>query len=302
MCKDDKMLIISDSDLDGIGAIVVAKTIFPNIEYITPERNLINETVKDVINSGKYNTIFMTDCSISDEDVELIVCEFVSKGNKFVLLDHHKSAIHLNKYEWSKIKVETDGFKHSGTELMFSHLKELGYNMDALAEFSEMVRCYDTWDWANLNKPEPERLNVLYWNYEEKELFVQNMVNRISKGLPLINEKDNAVIDTIKNLDKKYIEERKEMFSIKYYDKYKVAVLFTDRCVSQLGNIICKENEDIDFCCLVDLNRSKISMRCVKDSVDVSEIAKRFNGGGHAKAAGFVLADGMKDNVVSLIF
>ena len=32
------------------------------------------------------------------------------------------------------------------------------------------------------------------------------------------------------------------------------------------------------------------------------EIAKRFNGGGHAKAAGFVLADGMKDNVVSLIF
>ena len=33
MLNSKKILIISDSDLDGIGAIVVAKSIFPEIEY-----------------------------------------------------------------------------------------------------------------------------------------------------------------------------------------------------------------------------------------------------------------------------
>lgn len=302
MFKNKKMLIISDSDLDGVGAIVVAKTIFPEIEYITPERNMLNKAVREAIESGKYDSIFMTDCSPSDEDVEVLINSFEEKGNSFVLLDHHKTAIYLNKYNWSKVKVETDGFKHSGTELIYSYLKDLGYNVENLAEFSEMVRCYDTWDWQRLNMMEPEKLNTLYWSYSDKDVFIEDMINKIINNLPLINEKDEIIIDTIRKSDEKYIEERKEMFSVAYYNDYKVAVLYTDRCVSQLGNIICKENEDIDFCCLIDLNRSKVSMRCVKDDVDVSEIAKRFSGGGHAKAAGFVLTNDIRNEVLKLIF
>lgn len=301
MCENKKMLIISDYDLDGTGAIVVAKTVYPKIEYVSPERSMLDEAVKEAIKSDEYDVIFMTDCSISNEETEQVIEEYVSKGNAFILLDHHKSALHLNKYSWSHVKVETDGFKHSGTELIYSHLKKLGFDVDNLAEFVELVRCYDTWDWANLNKPEPEMLNILYWNYEDRDTFINDMIARVYNELPLMNEKDNAVVNTIKNLDEKYIEERKTMFSTKSYGEYKIAVLFTDRCVSQLGNIICKENEDIDFCCLVDLNRNKVSMRCVKDSVDVSEIAKRFGGGGHAKAAGFVFTDDTKEKILSMI-
>ena len=302
MCENKKMLIISDNDLDGTGAIVVAKTAFPYIEYITPERNLLNKAVEDAILSDKYDYIFMTDCSISDENTEHIVEEYVSKGNKFILLDHHKSALHLNKYEWAQVKVETDGLKHCGTELIYKYLLDLGFKMDGLEEFVEMVRSYDTWDWARTNNPVPERLNILYWNYSDKEKFISDMVIRGIYKLGLMSDRDNAVVDTVKRMDDKYIEERKTMFTSKTYGKYNVAVLFTDRCVSQLGNIICKENEDIDFCCLVDLNRNKVSMRCVKDTVDVSQIAQMFNGGGHSKAAGFVFADDIKDKVMNLIF
>ena len=34
---------------------------------------------------------------------------------------------------------------------------------------------------------------------------------------------------------------------------------------------------------------TKVSLRAFHDTVDVSEIAKKFGGGGHRKAAGFIL-------------
>lgn len=301
MCEKKQILIISDSDLDGVGAVVVAKKVFPSIKYIFPERDMLNSSVEEAISSGEYGCIFMTDCAVSNEHTEHMIEEYVAEGNKFILLDHHKSALNLNKYKWSHVKVETNGFKHCGTELIYSFLKDLGLNLDELDEFVELVRSYDTWDWANTNNPIPERLNTLYWNYGDKDIFIQTMIDRVSSNAVLINDKDNAIIDTIKRIDEKYIEARKTMFVSKFYGEYKVAVLFTDRCVSQLGNIICKENKDIDFCCLVDLNRCKVSMRCVKDTVDVEEIARKFNGGGHSKAAGFVLTQDIKNKIMDLI-
>ena len=38
-----------------------------------------------------------------------------------------------------------------------------------------------------------------------------------------------------------------------------------------------------------DANHTKVSLRAFHDAVDVSEISKRFGGGGHRKAAGFQL-------------
>ena len=38
-----------------------------------------------------------------------------------------------------------------------------------------------------------------------------------------------------------------------------------------------------------DIKRTKVSLRSFHDHIDVSEIAKDFQGGGHKKAAGFTL-------------
>jgi len=42
--------------------------------------------------------------------------------------------------------------------------------------------------------------------------------------------------------------------------------------------IVLKESKD---------NTYKVSMRSLNEKIDVAEIAKKFNGGGHRKAAGF---------------
>lgn len=299
--KFNKAFIISDSDLDGAGAVVLANLLFPDIKFAIPNRDLINETLIQAINSKKYNTILMTDCSPTGEDTINAINEFVNAGNDFVLLDHHKTALELNKYSWSKVKVETDNHKHCGTELLYLYFKELGIDVSKYSEFVELVRSYDTWDWFSNGDIMPEKLNRLYY-FLGLEKFILNMAYKIFNNRPLFSKEDDIVLSTIDSLDNQYIEERKTMFEVIDYEGLKVAVIFTDRCVSKLGNIICRENPDIDFCCLVDLNRQKCSMRSLEGKTDVSVIAKKYNGGGHAQASGFSLNDKAKQYLLKYIF
>lgn len=87
MEKFNKAFLISDTgDLDGSSAVVVAKMLFPEIMYSTPERENINTVLKEAIESGKYSTILMTDCSPTGTDTIEMINKFVEEGNTFVLL------------------------------------------------------------------------------------------------------------------------------------------------------------------------------------------------------------------------
>ena len=60
--------------------------------------------------------------------------------------------------------------------------------------------------------------------------------------------------------------------------------------MSEIGATLAK---DCDFAMIWyydhDSSNYKVSLRAFHDTMDVSEIAKSFGGGGHRKAAGFVL-------------
>lgn len=300
--KFNKALQISDGDLDGGGAITLSKTLFPDMDYIVPkERSMINQEVEKAINSGKYSTIIMTDCSPSDDSTIELINKFVEEGNEFVLLDHHKTALGLNKYSWSRVKVETDGLKHCGTELLYRYYEELGIDVKHLEEFAELVRSYDTWDWSINRYKKPEDLNKFYY-YLELDAFIEDISFKLNNSLDLLDEKDYIALSVIELMDNRYIESKKDKFNVVDYNGMNVAVLFTDRCVSKLGNIICQENPEIDFCCLVDLNRDKCSMRTIKDEIRLSEIAKKYGGGGHDEASGFIMSPEVKQYLLNNIF
>lgn len=58
--------------------------------------------------------------------------------------------------------------------------------------------------------------------------------------------------------------------------------------VSDAGNILAKHNPNLFGICYYDgLTGRNFSLRSVEGGRDVSEIAKQFGGGGHARAAGF---------------
>lgn len=300
----DKTLLLMHDDLDGIGVKIVGKSIFEeykdvNVDYISSSLDTIDGKLQQAIKSGKYRVIIMADASPNDESVELIN-KYIEDGHEFVLLDHHKTALHLNKYPWATIKVETNGKKHCGTELLNEYFLNIPHKRDFnksnfIPKFVEVVRKYDTWEWFYEGYNEANDLNTLYY-FLGQERFEQEMLDAIRWNYDsVIPDKFKNTINTIKKIDRDYIEDKKHQIKRVKYNDTNIAVVFADKCSSVLGNEICQENDDIDFCCIVDLNTNKCSLRSKVSKTDVSIIAKNYNGGGHTNAAGFTFKS-IKDN------
>ena len=77
------------------------------------------------------------------------------------------------------------------------------------------------------------------------------------------------------------------------YQGMEVMVVNSSHWMSEIGNRL---SHDCDFAVIWyydhEDRKIKVSLRAFHDNVDVSEIAKRFGGGGHKKAAGFALPAG----------
>ena len=59
------------------------------------------------------------------------------------------------------------------------------------------------------------------------------------------------------------------------------------------------EFAEVDFVAVVDV-RGRVSYRNIKECVDLNNVAKRFNGGGHGKAAGSALTQELREKLISL--
>ena len=86
-----------------------------------------------------------------------------------------------------------------------------------------------------------------------------------------------------------------EKASSRKYNELDVLVVNSSHWMSEIG---ARLSPDCDFAIIwyydhEDLN-IKVSLRSFHEYIDVSEIAKRFGGGGHKKAAGFQLPGDMR--------
>jgi oligoribonuclease NrnB/cAMP/cGMP phosphodiesterase (DHH superfamily) len=91
----------------------------------------------------------------------------------FTLIDHHETAIYLNKYWWCNVQIEDGIEKVSGTSLFYNYLKEndlIVYEKD-VSKFVEKVKRYDTWSWkTKYDDIEAKQLNDLLYIYGKKIL------------------------------------------------------------------------------------------------------------------------------------
>lgn len=100
----------------------------------------------------KKTSLLITDLSVNDENKEKLN-EFYLAGGKVQLIDHHKTALHFNEHEWGHVVVEDkEGKLTSATSLLYEYLleQELMEPSSAIAEFVELVRQYDTWEWEKM--------------------------------------------------------------------------------------------------------------------------------------------------------
>lgn len=283
-------------DLDGIGCGIIGNLAFENIDIEYCNYNDINEKVQEFIknNRDNFDKVFITDISVNEETADMIHKNYQEDSelflNHFVLLDHHPTALWLNKYSWCKIQIEDNLEKTCGTEIFYDLLKKndcIKYN-ETLDTFVEKVKRYDTWLWKEkYNDKTPKVLNDLFYIYG-KERFIENMIYKIKNNRGLLSISDFDVINLEQDRIDRYIKSKSEKIIIKELklDRvYKFGIVTGEQHISEMGNRLAEENPDLDFIAIVNFNT--VSLRTVKDDVNVGIIAKHFKGGGHPKASGF---------------
>lgn len=297
--------LITHNDLDGIGCEIVFKLLYGNeVDVFSLGYNEVNNIVEQSLEElrlGTYEELFITDLSINEELAKIIDKE----GLKVQLLDHHPSAIHLNEYSFAQVIINlSNGLKNSGTYLSFCNLmddlidKEL-YN-ESLEDFVELVRQYDTWEWKEIFKnEEAKRLNDLLYILG-REKFVDNMIHRIKNNEILFSETDELILEIKQKEIDNYINIKEKELIIKDFKLYKIGIVMADSHTSELGNILCERHEELDFIAII--KQEAVSLRTVKDDINLSDIAKEFGGGGHPKASGFPLSNIKLNNFINDIF
>lgn len=304
----------SHSDLDGVGCIVMGKHIFLHTSHTICDYNNVNENVREFIfhyidENGKvkdvvpYELVLITDISVNEETA--LMLEHFSRvtGVPILLIDHHKTSLWLNDYEWAVVEPERNGKKTSGTSEIFHLLvKESEVLTNELKRelelFAETVRLYDTWDWFSQNEQMAKMLNDLLYiiGYDR---FIERFTEDLSISL---TEQEVYLLKVDNERAERYIKSKeKTLIKTELYG-YNVGVVFAEQHHSILGNTICQNNPDIDFLLIINPAIKKVSIRSVKEDIDTGEFAKKYyGGGGHPKASGFELDDTLVETVIDLL-
>lgn len=286
--------LLSHNDLDGVGCGILAKLAFGDrVKVRYNSIGSLNREVEWFLENDKDTFLFITDLSVNEEN-EIRLDDYYNAGGKLQLIDHHKTALHYNDYHWGHVVIEDEeGKLTSATSLFYDYLiqHELLEETVAISEFVELVRQYDTWEWEKNENEKAHRLNALFYLVSIDE-FEETMMKRLETGDRFqFNEFEEKILDMEENKTERYIRrKRRELVQTKIGDLY-AGVVYAESYHSELGNELGKTYPHLDYIAILNIGSRRMGFRTVHDHIDVSEVAARFDGGGHAKAAGCAMND-----------
>ena len=139
-----------------------------------------------------------------------------------------------------------------------------------------------------------------YETFLEEVLYSLYNMSDINKVVEDILYRNENILKVQQNKIDRYIKGKNKNIITKFIEGYNVGVLFAEQYVSELGNKLCELNSDLDLVAIIGNNT--VSYRTIKDSVDVSKIAKLYGGGGHPKASGNNINEEIINNYINNIF
>jgi len=299
-----RIKLFSDACIDGTSCGILGRLAFGDdidIKYTSP--NKINNDIKKYIDNKDYENYeitFITDLSVNEENAKLINDNDI----KVTLIDHHKTALWLNQYDWCAVKVEDKKGLTCGASLFYNFLLNMGkiQNKFNLCIFIENVRKYDTWEWAKDNYVISKLWNDLLY-LVGREDFVKTTIQKIqSDSIISFTLEEEAMLHYNQKKIDKYIEiKAKNIISMKLFS-YNAGIVFADQYTSELGDELGKIFTEFDFIAMINIDTKKVSYRTNKENIDLSEIAKKLDGGGHKKAAGSPIENKILDELLINIF
>lgn len=307
------LLFTHKSDIDGMGNAVLAKLAFENVNYVLCETfDLQNEISKFYEDGSIYNydMIFITDLWLEEPTLTKIAKDKKLQG-KFFVFDHHKSALEggFNKYDFTTIRIFDEKGLCSGTSLFYEYLTEQGFlpkEENAIQEFSELTRKYDTWEWKTKYSDEiPHELTLLF-DSVGCDGYIKLMIEKLQEKSSnfefnelekmLIANKRQQVLEKLKNYASKVTF--REVMGLN------AGIVFIDyEYRNDLAEYFREQNFNIDFVMLIALDYGTISYRNIKDNVNVNVrlIAEAMGGKGHDKAASSPIREEQKKDLIKVL-
>jgi len=272
-----------------------------------------------------FDAIVICDISPSEETAELI--EENPYNQKIILIDHHASAMWLNKYNWAVVtdKIPSDSDRNSfyiddnavknahtsATGLLYDYLDITGHTVKfknkALALcMTHTISAYDCWDWVNIfnSAKSYKSFNNLFYIYGN-EIFEKKMIKKLkSENTELLDETDKMFLqidEKKRNASLELIKPSIKKGKITIDDKtYSITITANaSNCIPDTFAYMREQYPDADIHFII--TTYSIAMRTNKPDIDLSVIAKRFGGGGHPGAAGIPIELTKQLDIVSNI-
>ena len=313
----DKVIIFShESDIDGLGCIILGNLAFKNFEYVLlPNVEKLELKFREMIVSGdlnQYDMIYITDLALYEPSLSLV--ENSELKDKVKVFDHHKMAIDngVDKYSFTTIIEEDEDGKKCGTQLFYDYLvrTNLIKKNRAIDTFVELTRLEDTWEWKTdeNNGTMAHDLAILF-NAIGAEKYLNIIVTNI-----LANENKFEIDDNSYNVIKRKKEDYEKLLlaiikQIEYfYDESnnKYGAVFADyEFRNEIAEYVRKnlKSELIKYLIIVAMNKGENgqkSYRQIEDNFDVNNIAMNHGGGGHPGAASVNITEVQKEKVKTL--
>lgn len=279
-----KILIFTDSDLDGAGCSVALQWFLPktyNITIIPTTISKFRNELLDWLKNDKlsnYDLVFVCDLDTTE------LSELIDFNNVYII-DHHESH---NPLIYKNCKTHIINAS-SATLLVYElFLKNKNISKEKMA----LIKLIDDYDSFNLKYKQSKELNIIYWSLSgNRPIKFFEIFNNGFKGF------DKFQINTINNYQQKL---NKLISSIQLFKgivnfenkQYNCLSTIVDSCINDVSEYIYKTyNTDIVF--IVNLKSNVVSLRKNPNcNIDLSKLAKQIgNGGGHTTAAGCPLND-----------
>lgn len=274
-----------------------------NVKYIPlthcdPSSNTSNGELKKLIEeelTGE-NVVFLDFC-LSKTYMEQIykVC------NKLLIIDHHKSTLtHISEPPLTNHAIIT--MKNSAAVLAWKFC----YPNEKVPLFLKLIEDRDIWKWEFKEQSEPFFL-ARHQDYNKDKTDSYEKIKGFAKfeDEKIVNEYIERGKLLIKERDEKVEKVMRTATSAKIAGKFniKVCVCGDPSIISYLGNELAKMPK-CDFAVIINFypfitdEGIKISLRSLPTTMDVCEVAKLFNGGGHVCASGFTYEGGSHDQLI----
>ena len=290
------------NDLDAVGARIVAES--SGLEVASTSYHTyktIDEAITNYIKNKEFsNGDSLLICAICPtKETAVLVDNAAQNGLNVFLVDHHKTRAWVDKYEWATVDLSK-----SATEILFSLYE--GKTQGIYFDFIKAITAWDLWQISSPYRKRAEELNTLL-GFIGKDAFVKAFVER--KDADTI-EPFKTIIEFLITRRNRFVSQviRAQLSKTRCYTdgfRNRFKIIFATDYISEIGNavLVHPASEDLHYVCVINPITNACSLRSRAGGVDVAEIAKQFNGGGHPAAAGFPFefTEGIEANVWKLL-